>query len=158
MIFLVLLLLATPSAPDASTFIGAPKGQPLNGPQLEAQTARVASLLRCPVCQGMSIADSPSEMAVNMKRQVHELLARGYTEDQILESFEHSYGQFVLLKPKFQGMNALVWMLPIVILAVGVVIVISKMKKLEHRLDSAAAEPVDPYIEQVRDLVSGGKR
>jgi len=42
----------------------------------------------------MSIADSPSEMAVNMKHQVRDLLSRGYTQEQILDYFERSYGQF----------------------------------------------------------------
>lgn len=95
-------------------------GQQLSGPALDAKTNEVASLLRCPVCQGMSVADSPSEMAVNMKHQVREMIARGDSKEQILESFERSYGQFVLLKPKFKGVNALVWLLPIVAIGIGV--------------------------------------
>ena len=69
----------------------------MSGSALDAKTAEVSALLRCPVCQGMSIADSPSEMAVNMKHQVRALLERGYTQDQILDYFERSYGQFVRL-------------------------------------------------------------
>src|SRR5512139_542725 len=78
----------TQSAPDAEQFVGAPKGMPLAGPALESKTYEVASLLRCPVCQGLSVADSPSEMAVNMKHQVRALLARGFTQEQILSYFE----------------------------------------------------------------------
>ena len=74
---LVLLLLLQLRVPDAAQFVGPPKGTPVSGEALHAETQRVGSLLRCPVCQGMSIADSPSEMAVNLKAQVHELLARG---------------------------------------------------------------------------------
>ena len=142
---LALLLLVVTSAPDASLSVGPPQGQPLTGAMLETRTHEVAALLRCPVCQGMSVADSPSEMAINMKRQVHELLARGYTEDQILDYFERSYGQFVRLKPPFRGVNTLVWVLPILALAIGVVLVLGKMKKLEQPRS-------DPYLDRVREL------
>jgi cytochrome c-type biogenesis protein CcmH len=108
----------------------------------------------------MSVADSPSEMAVNMKEQVRELLARGYTEEQILKYFELSYGQFVLLKPKFQGVTSLVWLLPLIALMIGGAIVFVKIRKLE-RGGPAPETPVtpaeDPYLSRVRDLVSGDK-
>ena len=123
----------------------------ISGADLDARTNRVASLLRCPVCQGMSVADSPSEMAVNMKREVRDLLQRGYTEEQVLDHFERSYGQFVRLKPKFEGVNALVWLLPIFAVILGALIVMNKMK----RLKTPASD--DPYLTRVRDLVAGSK-
>ncbi len=147
-------------APDASTFVGPPQGRPLSGAELDARTHEVAALLRCPVCQGMSVADSPAEMAVNMKHQVNALLARGYTKEQILAYFERSYGQFVLLDPPFKGVNTLVWVLPVLALAIGVVIVVSKMKKLEQTPATENRDPRtedDPYLDQVRQLVGGGK-
>jgi cytochrome c-type biogenesis protein CcmH len=115
----------------------------------------VAGLLRCPVCQGLSVADSPSTMARDMKQTVREMLARGYTQEQILAFFEHSYGQFVLLKPKFQGLSLLVWLLPIAALIFGAVVVLSKAKQLEEAPASpeTTPEPVDPYIARVRELV-----
>ena len=153
MILLVLLL--SLKVPDAQQFVGAPQGTPIAGAQLFQRTHEVASLLRCPVCQGMSVADSPSEMAINMKEQVRELLARGYTEEQILKYFELSYGQFVLLKPK----SWVVWALPIIVLVLGVAIVIVKIRKLERGGPSSPPPPeVDPYLAQVRDLVSGEKQ
>ena len=142
---LLLLFVTTTAAPDASMFVGPPQGQPLAGAALDAKTQEVASLLRCPVCQGMSVADSPSEMAVNMKHQVGALVARGYTREQILDYFERSYGQFVLLKPKFQGVNTLVWILPILAIAIGVVIVfrvINRRVLSGAPLSSAAPAPV----------------
>lgn len=100
--------------------IGAPHGPVVSGAMLDRRTYEIASLLRCPVCQGMSVADSPSTVAVDMKRQVRELVAQGYDEMQIVGYFERSYGQFVLLKPKFRGATAMVWLLPIVALVGGV--------------------------------------
>jgi cytochrome c-type biogenesis protein CcmH len=98
-------------------------------------------------------------MAVNMKGQVRELLARGYTEEQILKYFELSYGQFVLLKPKFEGVTGMVWVLPVLALLIGIAIVFVKVRKLERVPVEAPAAPApeDPYVARVRDLVDGGK-
>jgi cytochrome c-type biogenesis protein CcmH len=157
--------------PDAAQFVGEPAGQPLTGEALHQRTQQVGSMLRCPVCQGMAVSDSPAEMAVNMKEQVRELLERGYTEEQILKYFELSYGQFVLLKPKFEGLNRMVWLLPLAALLLGGGVVFVKFRNLGkgHQSSEAVAEPstptpsetepaADPYIARVRELVSGEKR
>jgi len=158
MITLLFLLALQIKVPDAEQFVGKPQAAPITDPGvLHERTQEVASLLRCPVCQGLSVADSPSEMAVNMKGQVRELLSRGYTQEQILSYFERSYGQFVLLKPKFGGVSAGVWILPLLAIAIGVVLVVSKAKKLEAapatRNAQPASEPEDPYLAKVRELV-----
>ena len=127
-----------------------PQGTPLSGPALEQRTYEVASLLRCPVCQGMSVADSPSTVALDMKQQVRELLARGYTQEQILAYFEQSYGQFVLLKPR----NRLIWILPILILVAGAIVVVTTAKKLSQPWTTDDRQPTtDAYISRVRELV-----
>ena len=159
---LALFLLLQLKVPDAATFVGPPQGTPVTGQQLTQRTHEVSALLRCPVCQGMAVADSPAEMAVNMKAQVHELLSRGYTEEQILKYFELSYGQFVLLRPKFEGVNRLVWLLPVGALLLGVAVVFFKLKKLEAAAPSKSEAQLppstdDPYLARVRDLVSGDK-
>lgn len=156
-----------PKVPDAAQFVGQPKGTPLTGAELERRSHEVSGLLRCPVCQGLSVADSKAEMAINMKGQVHDLLARGYTEEQILSYFEQSYGQFVLLRPKFQGMNVLVWLLPVLALIGGAFIVLMVIRKLQKAPPAKPAmdngqpatdnAPADPYLEQVRQLVGGKK-
>ncbi|HVG25498.1 MAG TPA: cytochrome c-type biogenesis protein CcmH [Thermoanaerobaculia bacterium] len=157
---LAFVLLLQLQVPDAQQFVGPPKGQPLAGEELFRRTNEVGSLLRCPVCQGMSIADSPAEMAVNMTHQVRELLARGYTEEQILDYFEKSYGQFVLLRPK----STAVWMLPLLALVIGVVVVFVKLRNLQREPITAVTarneQPTavdDPYLARVRDLVGGEK-
>jgi len=159
MITFLLILALQVKVPDAEQFVGQPKAAPITEPEtLHQRTQEVAALLRCPVCQGLSVADSPSEMAVNMKGQVRELLARGYTQEQILSYFERSYGQFVLLKPKFNGVAAAVWILPLLAVAIGVVVVVSKAKKLGQPTAAPAngQQPTandDPYLAKVRELV-----
>src|SRR5687768_10884212 len=152
-LFVATLVAGQTRVPDAAQFAGPPKGVRLQGAELDRRTDQIAALLRCPVCQGLAVADSPAEMAVNMKRQVRDLLSRGYTEQQILRYFEQSYGEFVLLKPKFEGLNTLVWILPLGALLVGAAIVFVKVKRLEKPLPSE-----DPYLSKVREMVGEGKR
>ena len=108
-----------PKALDPAFVVGAPLGQPLAGPALDRRTEEVGGLLRCPVCQGLSVAASPSTMAQNMKAEVRGLLAAGYTEDQVLAYFERSYGEFVRLQPPLRGVNWLVWLGPLAGLLAG---------------------------------------
>lgn len=143
-----------------SLVVGEPAGTPLSGEALEAETERVASLVRCPVCQGLSIKDSPAPMAVKMKREVHALLAEGYTEKQILSYFERSYGEFVLLAPPLRGINWLVWLAPGILLLVGIVIIVwlfrrSRAPAAEPAESGAGEDETDPYILEVRRLAYG---
>ena len=65
---------------DEAAILGPPRAAPLAGAELDAATRALGERMRCPVCQGMSIADSPSASALAMMAQVRDLLARGYTE------------------------------------------------------------------------------
>ncbi len=126
---------------DPSREMGPPSGRPLSGPDLDARTEDVAGLLRCPVCQGLSVADSPATMAVSMKAQVRDLLARGYEQEQILAYFERSYGEFVRLRPPLRGVNWLVWLGPLAALGIGAWAV---RRALGPRRASAEASPLPP--------------
>lgn len=117
------------AAPDPVFVVGAPKGAPLTGAALEARVEEVGGLLRCPVCQGLSVADSPATMATNMKAEVRTLLAAGYDEDQVLAYFERSYGEFVRLRPPLRGVNWLVWLGPLFGLLAGGAVVRAALRR-----------------------------
>lgn len=72
----------------------------------------VAARLRCPVCQGLSVADSTSETAVTFQKRIRELVGLGYTDDQILDYFVDRYGEWILLEPPARGLNWLIWLAP----------------------------------------------
>jgi cytochrome c-type biogenesis protein CcmH len=114
-----LFAFAAAASPPPNAGIGPPRGQPLSGAALDARTEDVGGLLRCPVCQGLSVADSPATMARNMKAEVREKLAAGYDQEQILAYFERSYGEFVRLEPSLHGVNWVVWFGPIAALLAG---------------------------------------
>jgi len=126
---------------NASQVVGPPKGPRLSGEALDAETRRVALLLRCPVCQGLSVGESPSSMALNMREQVRELVAAGYDDEQVLRYFEASYGEFVRLQPPLRGVNWIVWLAPIAGLVVGGIVVVWALRS--GKKPSAAAVSTD---------------
>lgn len=127
---------------DARSVLGAPRGRPLSGAALEQEAAEAAKLLRCPVCQGLSVADSPSTMATQMRVQVRELLAEGFDRDQVLAYFERSYGEFVRLEPPLRGVNWLVWLAPVALLAAGAFVVVRILGRARPA-EAASSEPAD---------------
>jgi cytochrome c-type biogenesis protein CcmH len=154
------------AAADPVFVVGAAKGTPLSGAALDRRTEEVASLLRCPVCQGLSVADSPAAMATNMKAEVRSLLARGYVEDQVLAYFERSYGEFVRLKPPLRGVNWLVWLGPLFGLLAGAAVVALALRKSGASVSPAGEAlpgrgtlPDDPRLaaamRRVRELAYG---
>ena len=79
-------------------------------PDIDERTREIASELRCVVCQNLSVADSPSEMAQQMRAIVREQVEAGRTAEQINDFFVSKYGEWVLLKPKTTGFSALLWL------------------------------------------------
>jgi cytochrome c-type biogenesis protein CcmH len=96
---------------------------------LEALTRRVAAQLRCPVCQGLSLADSPSELALEMKDVVRTQLAAGRTPDEVKGYFVAKYGEWVLLEPPRRGVNLLAYMLPAIAVGAGLIVIWLALRK-----------------------------
>jgi cytochrome c-type biogenesis protein CcmH len=142
---------------DARQILGAPAGPGISGSALDAQTQEVASLLRCPVCQGLSVADSPSTMAQNMKRQVRDLLSQGYDGPQVMAYFERSYGEFVRLQPPLRGINWLLWLAPAFALVGGGFVFVRMTRRraaaAPSALPDAVPAPEDPALARYRDRV-----
>lgn len=92
---------------------------PLEDSAMEARATRLASELRCPVCQGLSIHDSPSPLAQQMKDLIRTQVVEGRTDEEIRQYFVSKYGEWVLLEPKAQGFNLLVYLLPALALLGG---------------------------------------
>lgn len=124
--FLALALVRTPAkgqTPGADTTLR------LRTPAdsvLEARTSAVASQLRCPVCQGLSIQDSPSELAQSMRSLVRDQLAEGKSPDQVKAYFVSKYGEWILLSPPPHGFNLLAYAVPmLIVLGGGALIVVA---------------------------------
>lgn len=87
-----------------------------------SQQERVEKLgkqLRCPVCRGVPIADSPAALAQEMMTVVRQQVSEGKSDEEILRFFEERYGEWALLQPKAEGMNLAIWILPALFFAGG---------------------------------------
>ncbi|HEU4786903.1 MAG TPA: cytochrome c-type biogenesis protein [Gemmatimonadaceae bacterium] len=91
---------------------------------LDAETRSLATQLRCPVCQGLSVQDSPSELAQQMRDVVRQQLQDGKSPDEVKQYFVARYGEWILMAPPASGFNWLVYSLPVIVLAIGVAFLI----------------------------------
>lgn len=82
------------------------------GEDIEEQLRAIASGLRCPVCQNLSVADSTSELALEMRALIRDQLRAGKRPEEIRAYFVSKYGEWILLSPTPRGVGLLVWVLP----------------------------------------------
>jgi cytochrome c-type biogenesis protein CcmH len=108
---------------------------------LEARTSAVAAQLRCPVCQGLSIQDSPSGLAQSMRALVREQLAQGRTPDEVKAYFVSKYGEWILLAPKPRGFNLVAYLVPVFVVAAGATIIALAVRRWTGATARADAPP-----------------
>lgn len=98
-------------------------------PEYKERYENLLSELRCLVCQNQTVAESPSGLADDFRKEVKEMLERGATDDEILTFMSDRYGDFVLYKPPVKARTYLLWIGPFVLLIGGVLIVIMLVKR-----------------------------
>ena len=119
-------------------------GQRASAPQdsaLDARTRSLASELRCPVCQGLSIQDSPSELAQQMRDLVQQQLRDGKSDNEIKQYFVGRYGQWILMEPPAAGFNWLVYALPAIALLGGALMLVNLLRRWTANPDAPATTP-----------------
>lgn len=109
---------------------------------VETQVREIAQQLRCPVCQGLSVGDSPSELANEMRDVVREQLRQGKTPEEVLDYFVQRYGEWILLAPPKRGFNLVIWVLPFLLLPVGALVVYTRTRRwVRNRRVSVSPSP-----------------
>jgi cytochrome c-type biogenesis protein CcmH len=88
-------------------------------PEQEARFNKLSQELRCLVCQNQNIADSNAGLALDLRRQIHEMILAGNSDAQIIEFMTQRYGDFVLYRPPLRGGTLLLWVGPFVLLLGG---------------------------------------
>jgi cytochrome c-type biogenesis protein CcmH len=95
----------------------------LEDPALQSRFESIAKELRCLVCQNESIADSNAELAVDLRRQVREMLVAGKSDDAIFKFMTDRYGDFVRFAPPLGPKTFLIWGAPFIVLILGMGII-----------------------------------
>ncbi len=165
---LLLLLLALSTSPSAvaagddADIVAELANAQLPDPPLEeppeeatavARTERLQKALRCPVCQGLSVADSPADAARAMGDRIEELVRQGYTEEQITEYFVDRYGAWVELEPPKEE-HQLLFIAPFVGLGLGLVgLVMWARWREEPEPETIKAYNPDPALAPYRERI-----
>jgi cytochrome c-type biogenesis protein CcmH len=93
---------------------------------------QLAESLRCPVCQSVSIADSPSETAVAMRQAVADQIAAGRTDAEVLAYFRARYGDWVVLDPPVRGSTLALWVVPVAAAVLGGAAVLALVRRRDE--------------------------
>jgi cytochrome c-type biogenesis protein CcmH len=142
LVALLALVLGAALAQDARIDPG-----PTLPPALEARARAIGLELRCPVCRGLPIAESPADLARQMMGELRRQVLAGATDEQIQDFFVGKYGQSVLLNPPKRGLNLVIWLGPLVAVIAGGLALWSYLSRATRRPQPA----VDPaLLERVR--------
>ncbi|MBI1274693.1 cytochrome c-type biogenesis protein CcmH [bacterium] len=87
--------------------------------------------VRCVTCQSQSIADSGAAIAHDMREMIRGEIAQGKSDEDILAQLHGRYGDAVLMKPPFSPHTALLWLAPLLVMAIGILI-IARSRKAQH--------------------------
>ena len=132
---IVLLLLAALAAPALA-------GERPSSSARDGVSERVSALageLRCPVCQNLSVRDSPSGVAASFRARIRELVLEGRSDQEVRDFFVARYGEWILLSPPRRGIGLLVWVAPALVIALGLGAVALAVSRWTRRARAAAA-------------------
>jgi len=109
----------------------------LADPVAEARAHEIDKSLRCLVCQNQTIADSNADLAIQLREIVRERIVAGDNDEQVRQFVVARYGDWVLMRPPFNPATALLWIGPIILLAVGGVAAMLFLHRQRRRVDPA---------------------
>ena len=119
---------------------------------LEMRARDISAGLRCPVCRNESIDESSADLARDIRVMVRERLSAGETDEAVRAAVVARYGEFVLLRPNFDGANLILWLTAPLMLLAGLGLGITTVRR-------RAATPQVPLTAdedaRLRDLLGG---
>ena len=114
-------------------------------PEMQQRYDGLVHELRCMQCQNQSIADSPVGLAEDLRRDVREQIIAGKSDAEIRDSMVARYGNVILFRPPFNPSTAWVWVLPFLLLLVGVIVAVRIVRQRTALVasDDSVIEPED---------------
>lgn len=113
--------------------------KPSDDPVIEARLAKLSHELRCLQCQNQTLADSPSDLAADMRREIREQMKAGKSDAEIKTFLTDRYGQFILYRPRVSYVTYLLWFGPFLVLLFGLAVL---FRYIKYRNDSITDKPL----------------
>ena len=95
-----------------SSYAGSIEAKEFISPEQEKRYRDLIEDIRCPVCQGQSIGDSNSGLALDLREQVRKMILNNNTNDEIYSFMVQRYGDFVIFKPPIKPVTYMLWFAP----------------------------------------------
>ncbi|OIQ99065.1 cytochrome c-type biogenesis protein CcmH precursor [mine drainage metagenome] len=102
---------------------------------VEKRMVAITSVMRCLVCQNESLAASQADLAVDLRREIREMIKQGKSDKQIRDFMVNRYGDFVLYRPPMMASTYLLWFGPFLLLAFGLVALVIYLRRRGAQLD-----------------------
>ena len=116
------------------------------GVTIDQRVHALAEELRCVVCQNQTLAESDSELARDLRQQLHEQLAAGRSDEQAVQHLVQRYGEFVRYRPVFAARTLVLWAGPALLLALGLGLLTRRLRRAATTDDEGLGLPDNPAM------------
>jgi cytochrome c-type biogenesis protein CcmH/NrfF len=124
-----------------------------NGDQSpQARAHGLETELKCPECQGLSVADSQAPTSRAIRADIKHRIARGQSDAQIRQVYVDDYGESILLSPQSSGISLLVWVLPVLVLALGATGIVFALRRNRSEPRLHATDADEMLVERTREV------
>lgn len=113
---------------------------------IEQHAQKLDKLLIAPCCWTATLDEHFSEVSVEMKGQIRQMLSEGKSDDEILAFFESKYGERIRSEPTTSGFNRLAWIFPVLILSVGLGVLLTVLRKKTKKNDDTRVTEIVPIL------------
>jgi cytochrome c-type biogenesis protein CcmH len=113
--------------------------KPSDDPVVEQRLAKLSQELRCLQCQNQTLAESPSSIAADLRREIREQIKAGKSDKEIVAFLTQRYGDFILYRPRVTPTTYLLWFGPFVLLIGGLIVLFRYVKQ---RRDAITEQPL----------------
>ncbi|HKK05337.1 MAG TPA: cytochrome c-type biogenesis protein [Gammaproteobacteria bacterium] len=113
----------------APLLMAAAAGPTVNESAVDKRLYRLTSELRCLVCANETLADSNADLAVNLRRQIRQMMRNGASDKQVVAYLTDRYGDYVLYRPPVKPSTWLLWFGPLLLLTIGAAVLVVLLRR-----------------------------